>query len=240
MLCVTYWCLWDIPRWFRFRLIRLLPFFCPQFDFTPFKGSSFFPISPLPQTAGEWAQVLQLQRQFHQAQLSKWQQILQSSVTLLDQVGVFFYDARYRSFFTHAYLGIGLLCVLISLLLYISDEAVFRKAPQWYRGPGVAAGCFWWSTHRDPTWGLSFLVSTPAFSTLVDLDKYQLCSFFFPLLKLTQNGENYTFRIWRTTAIIHHRLDLSCCVGTVWRQATGGPFWSMLIKHMREPLTFNL
>uniref|UniRef100_I3J1K3 GRAM domain containing 1A n=1 Tax=Oreochromis niloticus TaxID=8128 RepID=I3J1K3_ORENI len=44
--------------------------------------------SPLPQTAGEWAQVLQLQRQFHQAQLSKWQQILQSSVSLLDQVGV--------------------------------------------------------------------------------------------------------------------------------------------------------
>uniref|UniRef100_A0A7N8XCM8 GRAM domain containing 1A n=1 Tax=Mastacembelus armatus TaxID=205130 RepID=A0A7N8XCM8_9TELE len=44
--------------------------------------------SPLPQTAGEWAQVLQLQRQFHQAQLSKWQQILQSSVTLLDQVCV--------------------------------------------------------------------------------------------------------------------------------------------------------
>uniref|UniRef100_A0A7N9AUX2 GRAM domain containing 1A n=1 Tax=Mastacembelus armatus TaxID=205130 RepID=A0A7N9AUX2_9TELE len=45
-------------------------------------------LSPLPQTAGEWAQVLQLQRQFHQAQLSKWQQILQSSVTLLDQVCV--------------------------------------------------------------------------------------------------------------------------------------------------------
>ncbi|XP_030637885.1 protein Aster-A isoform X2 [Chanos chanos] len=42
--------------------------------------------SPLPQTAGEWAQVLQLQRQFHQAQLNKWQQILQSSVTLLDQM----------------------------------------------------------------------------------------------------------------------------------------------------------
>lgn len=42
--------------------------------------------SPLPQTAGEWAQVLQLQRQFHQAQLSKWQQILQSSVSLLDQM----------------------------------------------------------------------------------------------------------------------------------------------------------
>ncbi|KAG9335429.1 hypothetical protein JZ751_004751 [Albula glossodonta] len=31
-------------------------------------------------------QVLQMQRQFHQAQLSKWQQILQSSVTLLDQM----------------------------------------------------------------------------------------------------------------------------------------------------------
>lgn len=42
--------------------------------------------SPLPQTAGEWAQVLQLQRQFHQAQMNKWQQILQSSVTLLDQM----------------------------------------------------------------------------------------------------------------------------------------------------------
>ncbi|XP_035382003.1 protein Aster-A isoform X2 [Electrophorus electricus] len=42
--------------------------------------------SPLPQSAAEWAQVLQLQRQFHQAQLGKWQQILQSSVTLLDQM----------------------------------------------------------------------------------------------------------------------------------------------------------
>uniref|UniRef100_A0A674CG61 GRAM domain containing 1A n=1 Tax=Salmo trutta TaxID=8032 RepID=A0A674CG61_SALTR len=42
--------------------------------------------SPLPQSAEEWAQVLQLQRQFHQAQLGKWQQILQSSVTLLDQM----------------------------------------------------------------------------------------------------------------------------------------------------------
>ncbi|XP_051999756.1 protein Aster-A-like isoform X1 [Xyrauchen texanus] len=42
--------------------------------------------SPLPQSAGEWAQVLQLQRQFHQTQMNKWQQILQSSVTLLDQM----------------------------------------------------------------------------------------------------------------------------------------------------------
>ncbi|XP_076869379.1 protein Aster-A isoform X2 [Brachyhypopomus gauderio] len=42
--------------------------------------------SPLPQSATEWAQILQLQRQFHQAQLGKWQQVLQSSVTLLDQM----------------------------------------------------------------------------------------------------------------------------------------------------------
>ncbi|XP_051575750.1 protein Aster-A-like isoform X2 [Myxocyprinus asiaticus] len=42
--------------------------------------------SPLPQSAGEWAQILQLQRQFHQSQMNKWQQILQSSVTLLDQM----------------------------------------------------------------------------------------------------------------------------------------------------------
>lgn len=57
---------------------------------THFNASSSPPLlSPLPQTAGEWAQVLQLQRQFHQAQLSKWQQILQSSVTLLDQVCVY-------------------------------------------------------------------------------------------------------------------------------------------------------
>lgn len=73
----------------------------------------------MPQTAGEWAQVLQLQRQFHQVQLSKWQQILQSSVTLLDQVGVFFVlflnDAHYRSLFAHACLGIsGLLQYMCS------------------------------------------------------------------------------------------------------------------------------
>uniref|UniRef100_A0A8C5DDI5 VASt domain-containing protein n=1 Tax=Gouania willdenowi TaxID=441366 RepID=A0A8C5DDI5_GOUWI len=48
--------------------------------------SRFLWLSPLPQTSSEWAQVLQLQRQFHQAQLSKWQHILQSSVSLLDQV----------------------------------------------------------------------------------------------------------------------------------------------------------
>ncbi|XP_066499554.1 protein Aster-A isoform X2 [Hoplias malabaricus] len=42
--------------------------------------------SPLPQSVAEWTRVLQMQRQFHQAQLGKWQQILQSSVTLLDQM----------------------------------------------------------------------------------------------------------------------------------------------------------
>ncbi|GAA6085712.1 protein Aster-A isoform X2 [Tachysurus ichikawai] len=42
--------------------------------------------SPLPQSSSEWMKVLQLQRQFHQAQLNKWQQILHSSVTLLDQM----------------------------------------------------------------------------------------------------------------------------------------------------------
>ncbi|XP_053530781.1 protein Aster-A isoform X3 [Ictalurus punctatus] len=42
--------------------------------------------SPLPQSSSEWMKVLQLQRQFHQTQLNKWQQILHSSVTLLDQM----------------------------------------------------------------------------------------------------------------------------------------------------------
>ncbi|XP_060756485.1 protein Aster-A isoform X2 [Neoarius graeffei] len=42
--------------------------------------------SPLPQSSSEWMKVLELQRQFHQAQMNKWQQILHSSVTLLDQM----------------------------------------------------------------------------------------------------------------------------------------------------------
>lgn len=155
--------------------------------------------------------------------------------------GCFFKPCIYRSLFTHACLGTGLLCVFISLILYISDEAVFGKAPQRYQGPGVAAGCSWWSPHRDPNWGLSLLVSTSGFSKLVDLDKHQLCFFFSLLSQLTQNGETAKFRIWRTTAIIHLQLDLSCCVGTVWRQATGGPLGSMFrIKHMTELLTFHL
>lgn len=124
----------------------------------------------MPQTAGEWAQVLQLQRQFHQVQLSKWQQILQSSVTLLDQVGVFlFFVFKWRTLqipFCTCLLRhywIITVYVLISLILYISDEAVFRKAPQRYQGPRVAAGCSWWSPHRDPNWGLSLLLSTSDF-----------------------------------------------------------------------------
>ncbi|XP_062841337.1 protein Aster-A isoform X2 [Trichomycterus rosablanca] len=44
------------------------------------------PESPLPQSSSEWVKVLQSQRQFHQAQLNKWHQILHSSVTLLDQM----------------------------------------------------------------------------------------------------------------------------------------------------------
>lgn len=184
-----------MAQWFRSVHFTSFLFFCPQFDFTPVYGSSLFSVSPLPQTAGEWAQVLQLQRQFHQAQLSKWQQILQSSVTLLDQVGGFFFffnDTHYRSLCTHACLHTGLLCVLISLILYISDEAVIRKAPQRHRGPRVAAGCSWRSPHRDPDWRLSFLVSTSAFSKMVNLDKHQRCSFFLfsPLSQLTQKGEN--------------------------------------------------
>ncbi|KAG7276584.1 hypothetical protein CRUP_019634 [Coryphaenoides rupestris] len=41
---------------------------------------------PSPQTPADWLQVLQLQRRFHQNQLNKWQQILSSSVSLLDQM----------------------------------------------------------------------------------------------------------------------------------------------------------
>ncbi|XP_053467364.1 protein Aster-A isoform X2 [Ictalurus furcatus] len=42
--------------------------------------------SPLPQSSSEWMKVLELQRRFHQTQMNKWQQILHSSVTLLDQM----------------------------------------------------------------------------------------------------------------------------------------------------------
>ncbi|XP_069041527.1 protein Aster-A isoform X3 [Lepisosteus oculatus] len=42
--------------------------------------------SKLPQTASEWAQILELQKQFHQAEIQKWQQILKASVGLLDEM----------------------------------------------------------------------------------------------------------------------------------------------------------
>ncbi|XP_058865108.1 protein Aster-A-like isoform X2 [Acipenser ruthenus] len=40
----------------------------------------------LPQTASEWAQILELQKQFHKAEVCKWKQILKSSVGLLDEM----------------------------------------------------------------------------------------------------------------------------------------------------------
>ncbi|MGH0154290.1 UNVERIFIED_CONTAM: hypothetical protein FKN15_057459, partial [Acipenser sinensis] len=40
----------------------------------------------LPQTASEWAQILELQKQFHKAEVCKWKQILKSSVGVLDEV----------------------------------------------------------------------------------------------------------------------------------------------------------
>ncbi|XP_077697092.1 protein Aster-A isoform X1 [Eretmochelys imbricata] len=42
----------------------------------------------LPQTAGEWAEVLELQRRFHGAEVRKWRQILEASVELLDEMKV--------------------------------------------------------------------------------------------------------------------------------------------------------
>lgn len=118
-------------------------FFVLNLTLRPVTAGLFFPVSPLPQTAGEWAQVLQLQRQFHQAQLSKWQQILQSSVTLLDQVGVFLFMTHTTDLFSYipTWALDYYVCIIVSLILYISDEAVFRKAPHRYRGPGAAAGC---------------------------------------------------------------------------------------------------
>ncbi|EMP26303.1 GRAM domain-containing protein 1B [Chelonia mydas] len=44
------------------------------------------PPRKLPQTAGEWAEVLELQRRFHGAEVRNWRQILEASVELLDEV----------------------------------------------------------------------------------------------------------------------------------------------------------
>uniref|UniRef100_A0A8C6TK71 GRAM domain containing 1Bb n=1 Tax=Neogobius melanostomus TaxID=47308 RepID=A0A8C6TK71_9GOBI len=42
--------------------------------------------SKLPQTQMEWAQLLEAQQRFHDAELQKWREIIKSSVALLDQV----------------------------------------------------------------------------------------------------------------------------------------------------------
>ncbi|XP_074836959.1 protein Aster-A [Carettochelys insculpta] len=42
----------------------------------------------LPQTVGEWAKVLELQRRFHGAEVRKWRRILEASVELLDEMKV--------------------------------------------------------------------------------------------------------------------------------------------------------
>lgn len=43
-------------------------------------------ISKLPQTQVEWAQLLEAQQRYHDAELQKWKEIIKSSVLLLDQV----------------------------------------------------------------------------------------------------------------------------------------------------------
>uniref|UniRef100_A0A8C5RHR3 GRAM domain containing 1A n=1 Tax=Laticauda laticaudata TaxID=8630 RepID=A0A8C5RHR3_LATLA len=42
----------------------------------------------LPQTASEWAEILELQKQFHSVEVQKWKQILKASVELLDEVSL--------------------------------------------------------------------------------------------------------------------------------------------------------
>ncbi|XP_077467298.1 protein Aster-B isoform X8 [Stigmatopora argus] len=42
--------------------------------------------SKLPQTQMEWAQLLETQQRFHEAELQKWREIIKSSVVLLDQM----------------------------------------------------------------------------------------------------------------------------------------------------------
>lgn len=43
-------------------------------------------LSKLPQTQMEWAQLLEAQQRYHDAELQKWRDIIKSSVVLLDQV----------------------------------------------------------------------------------------------------------------------------------------------------------
>ncbi|XP_067362644.1 protein Aster-B isoform X8 [Channa argus] len=44
------------------------------------------PESKLPQTQMEWAQLLEAQQRYHEAELQKWKEIIKSSVVLLDQM----------------------------------------------------------------------------------------------------------------------------------------------------------
>ncbi|XP_033014040.1 protein Aster-A isoform X5 [Lacerta agilis] len=42
----------------------------------------------LPQTASEWAEILELQKRFHSVEVQKWKQILKASVELLDEMKI--------------------------------------------------------------------------------------------------------------------------------------------------------
>lgn len=64
--------------------------------------------SKLPQTQMEWAQLLEAQQRYHDAELQKWREIIKSSVVLLDQV--------LRHFQNHV--RPVMCCVIRPLLLY--------------------------------------------------------------------------------------------------------------------------
>lgn len=58
---------------------KLYPYDCVLTQLTVFP-------SKLPQTQMEWAQLLEAQQRYHDAELQKWREIIKSSVVLLDQV----------------------------------------------------------------------------------------------------------------------------------------------------------
>uniref|UniRef100_A0A8C1HFH4 GRAM domain containing 1Bb n=1 Tax=Cyprinus carpio carpio TaxID=630221 RepID=A0A8C1HFH4_CYPCA len=53
---------------------------------TSWQGLRLHESSKLPQTQMEWAQLLESQQRYHDAELQKWREIIQSSVLLLDQM----------------------------------------------------------------------------------------------------------------------------------------------------------
>ncbi|XP_057203848.1 protein Aster-B isoform X18 [Triplophysa rosa] len=53
---------------------------------TSWQGLRLHDSSKLPQTQVEWAQLLESQQRYHDAELQKWKEIIKSSVLLLDQV----------------------------------------------------------------------------------------------------------------------------------------------------------